>query len=613
MSSLPILDVQNLTISTIPKGPTVPAIKVLNDISFRLEKRQVLGIIGESGSGKTILSRALAAWLPAGLHVTGGRVRYKDIDLAHMTRAQALQLRGREIGYIGSNPSSVLDPTIPIGRQIIEKLRSVNPNIGTREAKEKVIDLIGAVRIPSPKERFNEYPFQFSGGMMQRVMIVDALISDPTFLIADNVTQPLDVTVAAQIIRLLRELVNRFDTAIVFTAASLPMAAEISDEVLVMQAGSIIERAEPQKLIESPTEPYTIDLVDKIPLIWSSDAHTPVKPQNDAGTDAPILSVQNVGKSYEVRDRTSFNKTNIVRAVRSVSFDVQQGDSFGIVGESGCGKSTLTRLLTLLEAPDRGTIKFNGQDLSASNPRQLRRLRQKFQLLLQDPYNSLAPGKTVGDLISEPLILHKLASQKEARQQAVHMMEEVGLSTELYGKLPTHLSAGQRQRINVARALILKPELIILDETLSSLDQVEQTRLLALFDRLQEQYHLTYIYISHDLAMVRRVCTRVAVMYLGEVVELAHNNTVFHNPGHPYSKALLSAIPTREDKPFLASECLLEGEPPSPIELPPGCGFANRCPKAFDRCHVESPVLIDRGNQDFAACFLLEETVAVPA
>jgi peptide/nickel transport system ATP-binding protein len=292
--------------------------------------------------------------------------------------------------------------------------------------------------------------------------------------------------------------------------------------------------------------------------------------------------------------------------VRNVQFDVFRGDNFGIVGESGCGKSSLMRLLTGLERPDAGTILFQGENVGEASPKRLRQLRRKFQLVLQDPYGSLPPQSSIGSILEEPLIIHKIGSRAQRRDRARAIMAEVGLPDNIYDRLPTGLSAGQRQRLNVGRAMILEPELLIMDETLSALDQTEQGKLLELFQRLQEEHGFTYIFISHDLTMVRQVCSRIAVMYLGETVEVAPNERLFFDPGHPYSRALLSAAPTLEKRRYSPEQCLLEGEPPSPIDLPPGCAFANRCPHAFDRCRVETPMLLSRGDHALAACFLNE-------
>lgn len=605
----PLLRVRDLCVGVEGSRGVRP---ILQGISFDLAEREILGVIGETGSGKTVLARALVAWLTAPLVATRGQVAYRGEDLLTMPRDRIRAVRGRQIAYIGSNPASALDPTLPVGHQIVEKLRAIEPGVSAREARERTIALLAAVRIPAPAQRYHEYPSQFSGGMMQRALIVDALVGNPALLVADNVTQPLDVTVAAQILRLMRDLRRDFATAIVFVSASLPMVSEIADEVAVLSAGRMVEQQRPRRLVAAPQHAYTQALIATTPRIWSDAADLPARPARGPA-ETPVLLVRDVARTYRVRRREGLLSFNSVRAVRGVTFDVMRGENFGIVGESGCGKSTLSRLLSRLEAPDAGQILFDGADIAAARGKGLLALRRSLQLVLQDPYASMPPRMTIGRIIEEALLVHGLGGGARGRRARVlDAMGEVGLAAELHGQLPVGLSAGQRQRVNIARAMILEPKLLILDETLSSLDQTEQSRLLDLFERLQAQHGFTYVFISHDLAMVRRVCGRVAVMYLGEVVELAANRTLFFDPGHPYSRALLSAVPTIEARPYRTEDCLLEGEPPSPIDIPAGCSFASRCPHAFDRCRAEAPALLARqrpaapGSRDLASCFLAE-------
>ena len=588
---------RGISVDLVRRGGREP---ILRDVSFELRERQVLGIIGESGSGKTVLSRVLVNAVAEPLAIAAGSVDYRGRDLLTIGADEMQALRGREIGYIGSDPGSALDPTIPVGHQIVEKLRAVRPDTSRREARTRALEVLRAVRMPRPERRFDEFPFQYSGGMMQRALIVDALVTNPAFLIADNVTQQLDVTVAAQIIRLMRDLRDQIDTAIIFISSSLAVVREIADDIIVLQEGRIIERSTPGAIVSAPAHDYSKRLLERIPRIWAVEERAAPKA---AGGAAPILQVDDVYKTYRVNDPARFFGHNDVEAVRGVTFDVQAGENFGIVGESGCGKSTLSRLLSWIEAPDKGAISFEGSDVARMNRRRLLELRHRFQLLLQDPYNAMPPHMPVGRTILEPLLIHGGLGRRAMRDRVLEVMDEVGLPRALYDHLQIGLSAGQRQRINLARALVLEPRLLILDETLSALDQVEQSRLLEIFDRLQAEHGFTYIFISHDLAMVRRACTRIAVMYLGKIVELADNHSVFFNPGHPYTKALLSAVPTIEERRYDAKECLLEGEPPSPIGIPPGCSFNSRCPLAFDRCMSEEPALAERGDGRMSACY----------
>lgn len=594
-----ILSVRNLEVKArLPRGDKL----VLDNISFDLAAKEVLGVIGESGAGMTVLSRAIVSWLPGPLAVTSGEILFRGENLLTLNETQAHSLRGREIAYIGSDPSRALDPTVPIGAQLVNKLLTVKPEMSRKQARQRIFELFDAVRIPSPKERFNEFPFQFSGGMMQRVMIVDALSADPALLIADNITQPLDVTVAKQIVRLLNGLRDDFGTSIIFVSASLPMACDISQRLLVLQGGRILEQAAPEVLIKAPKTDYARRLGEQVPHIWEVD-HTP--PSSVSGQ--VILRVDNASKTYHTKDPARIFGTQAVQAVRGVTFDILEGENYGIVGESGCGKSTLSRLLSWVEQPDTGDIYFDGKSISSMNRREIKQLRSQFQLILQDPYTCLPTHKTITQIIGEPLVVHGMASGKVLHDRVAEAMDEVGLPREARNMLPFQLSASQRQRVNIARAMVMKPRLLILDETLSSLDQLEQARLLELFETLQAEHRFTYIFISHDLALVRRACSRIGVMYLGRMVEVAGNHNLFFEPCHPYTRAMLSAMPTIEPNRFDAAKYLLDGEPPSPVNIPPGCSFVSRCPNAMDACLKIDPV-VTRNGDVLVECHLYSES-----
>lgn len=593
----PLLQLTNVTV-TARRG--VEAKIILDDISFSIAPREIVGVVGASGAGKTVLSKAVVNWLEAPLALQSGSVLFEGKDIYGITESEMRVLR-RRVAYVGSNPMGALDPTLPVGSQIVEKLRAVVPGTSRQEAEKRTIELLEAVRIPSARSRFSDYPSQFSGGMMQRALIVDALVTNPALLIADNVIQPLDVTVAAQVIRLMKELTSSFDTAVLFVSSSLPVAREACDRMLVMEEGRIIEEQETERLIASPAHAYTKDLVQQTPKIWIEKSEIPRL--NDKRET--VLSLRDASQIYKVRKKTGFGGFNHVRAVRNVTFDVRRGDSFAIVGKSGCGKSTLMRLLSRLELPSSGQVLCGDNDIATLSGKDLLSFRKKLQMVLQDPFGSLPPRTSVGRMLEGPLRTHGWRDGAKIRERVLKVMGEVGLSSDLYEELPIGLSAGQRQRINVARALVLEPEILIMDETLSALDQTEQFKLLDLFQKLQKEYDLTYIFISHDLAMVRKVCNRVAVMYLGEVFELADNERLFFDPGHPYTMALLSAMPTLEERRYQPEDCLLEGEPPSPINIPNGCSFKSRCPRAMEKCGSLQPVLTVRGSQDFAACHLV--------
>ena len=597
-----LLELRNMTVAL---GRSETAKVILDDVSFSLAPKEIVGVVGASASGKTVLSRAAVNWLEPPLTRRSGTVLFEGRDIYAMKEADMRALRQR-VSYVGSNPMGALDPTLPVGAQIVEKMRAVMPDVSRRQAEDRVIALLDAVRIPSARNRFHDYPSQFSGGMMQRALIVDALVTNPAVLVADNVTQPLDVTVAAQVIRLIKELTDQFDTAVLFISSSLPMVREASSRTLVIDRGRIVEEQATEALVASPIHPYTRELVAQTPQIWRGAGAVPALPAERE----VVLSLRDASQTYRVKKRNGIGGVNLVRAVRNVTFDVRRGDSFAIVGESGCGKSTLMRLLSRLELPSAGQILCEGKDIATLRGRDLLAFRARLQLVLQDPFGSLPPRTSIGRMLEEPLRTHGWRDKEKLRARVLKVMLEVGLAAELYNELPLGLSAGQRQRVNVARALVLEPTILIMDETLSALDQAEQFKLLDLFQALQKEYNLTYIFISHDLAMVRKVCNRVAVMYLGEVFELADNQRLFFDPGHPYTMALLSAMPTLEEKRYKPEDCLLEGEPPSPLSIPAGCSFKSRCPRAMEICNGEQPFLTVRDEQDFAACHLVARTMS---
>ncbi|WP_370650405.1 dipeptide ABC transporter ATP-binding protein [Neorhizobium galegae] len=601
MMTTALLGVKNLTV-TAGRGADAPVI--IDALSLTLAPSEIVGVVGASGAGKTVLSKAIVNWLEAPLSVRSGEVMFEGKNILTIPEGEMRGLR-RRIAYVGSNPMGALDPTLPVGAQIVEKLRAVVPGTTRAEAEKRVIALLDAVRIPSAASRFHDYPSQFSGGMMQRALIVDALVTNPALLVADNVTQPLDVTVAAQVIRLMKELVTEFSTAVLFVSSSLPVAREACSRILVMEAGRIVEEQMTEALVTAPTYAYTRELVEQTPKIWAETV-----PMAKLADDRQVVvSLRDTSQIYQVKKRSGLGGVNQVRAVRNVTFDIRRGDSFAIVGESGCGKSSLMRLLSRLELPSSGQVLCKGEDISGLRGNALLGFRKTLQMVLQDPFGSLPPRTAVGRMLEDPLRTHGWRNAVKIKERVLKVMADVGLPETLYEELPLGLSAGQRQRINVARALVLEPEILIMDETLSALDQAEQFKLLDLFQKLQVEYNLTYIFISHDLAMVRKVCNRVAVMYLGEVFELADNDRLFFDPGHPYTKALLSAMPTLEERRYHPEDCLLEGEPPSPINIPQGCSFKSRCPHAMEICEQISPVLTVRGTTDFAACHLVKPVI----
>ena len=569
-----ILSVQNLQIKNSKNNEIL-----IDDVSLSLEKGEILGLIGQSGSGKTILARSLINWVNLPLKITSGKIDYAGTNILKLNKIQLSSIVGREISFIGNNPVGSFDPTLPVGVQILEKLLAVKPEISKKEGKEIILKTFDSVKFPSKRKIFDEFPFQFSGGMMQRAIIVDSLISNPKIMIADNITQSLDVTIAAQILRLLNELQLKFDTSIIFISSLLGTVSKIANNIAIMDKGKIIENRLTYDLLKSPKENYTVNLLSEVPKVWQEKPNL-IKMNLESDT---ILEVNNISKIYKVSERKFFSFKNI-QAVKEVSFNIKRFENFGIIGESGCGKSTLSRLLSNLEDPDDGWIKFNNKKISGLKNKEILDTRKKFQLLLQDPYGCIPNHKSIFNIVSEPLIIHGEKNKNIINQKVKKVIQEVGLNFDIISSLPSGLSAGQRQRVNIARALILEPELLILDETLSSLDQVEQAKLLKLFQDLQNRYEITYVFISHDLTMVRKVCNRIAVMYLGRIVELAENDTLYNNCEHPYTRTLLSSIPTLDNNPYDSEKYLLEGEPPDPSDVPKGCSFSSRCPFPTDDC-----------------------------
>ena len=574
-----LLSVENLTLED-----KFSSKELLKKITFDLQEKEILGIIGESGSGKTLLSQAIVNWLPENLQISNGSINFLGRNINHLNENELERdIRGQQIAYIGPNAINSLDPTYPVGYQLLEKAISVDKkNTSKKILKEKVIDLLDDVLIPSPQKRFHEYPSQFSGGMMQRAMIVDALLSSPKLLVADNITMPLDVTVAAQIIKLIKTLRDKFETTIIFSSSSLPVVNEVADNIIVIKNGSLEEKNTSNNILSNPKSDHTKNLIKKTPKIWSEKTNFN---DNDGN---PIISIKNFSKSYRVRDKNKFNSFYEVKAVRDFSIDVYEGENLGIIGESGCGKSTLSRLITLLEKSDSGKIFFQGEDLTILTKDKLKNFRQSLQLILQDPYNSLPSRQTIGRIISEGLLIHSTLSKSQIKDKVLSTMQEVGISPDDYNNLLVGKSGSFRQRVSIARALILEPKVIILDETLSSLDQNEQEKLLNLFNQIQIKRKLTYIFISHDLAMVRKSCNRIAVMYMGRTVELAKNEILFNHCGHPYTRTLLCTIPTLDQNPYDKKIYLMDGEPPDPTEIDNGCSFRSRCPHPTHECKESS-------------------------
>ena len=577
-----------------------------------------------------------------------GSIRFDGFDLLDVPDETLRDLRGNRLAMIFQEPMTSLNPSFTIGDQIIETI--LRHRGGSRwQARERAIELLRRVHIPSPDKRIDEYPHKLSGGMRQRVMIAMALACDPRLLIADEPTTALDVTLQAQILDLMRELKAASGAAIILITHDLGVVAEVCDEVAVMYAGEIVERAPVDELFANPQHPYTVGLLGSIPRLGRRAAHLATiegmvpnmanpppgcrfsarcpfvvesciaappplahrEPRSrlalhpgaagEAGIMTALLEVEGLVKHF-VAARSVFGRpTAHVKAVDGVSFTVEAGKTLALVGESGCGKSTVSRLVLRLIEPDAGQVRFEGRDLLALDADELRSFRRDAQIIFQDPYASLNPRMTVSQILTEPLALHDLVPAPRRRERVEELLRLVGLEPRFARRYPHEFSGGQRQRIAIARALAVEPKLVICDEPVSALDVSIRSQILNLLRDLQDRLGLAYIFVSHDLAVVKHIADRVAVMNLGVIVETADAQALFAAPRHPYSRALLSAIPVPKPR-AKRSRIVLQGEMPSALDPPPGCRFHTRCPYMIDRCRIEVPQLLADGAGHATAC-----------
>jgi oligopeptide/dipeptide ABC transporter ATP-binding protein len=698
-------------------------VKAVDGVSFSIDQGETLGLVGESGCGKTMVASSIMRLLPHGGGVVAGSVRLGGRDLTTMSEDQIRSVRGNEIGMIFQDPMTSLNPTMTIGRQIAESV-VLHRGASKKEALERAAEVLGLVGVPNPTERLRDYPHQLSGGLRQRVMIAMALACEPKLLIADEPTTSLDVTIQAQILALLEDLKARLAMAILLITHDMGVIAGHADRTMVMYAGKVIEAAPTVRLFEHLHHPYTEALLASIPqldqdktqrlyaipglppdlsrplkacrfsprcryateicrveepmlggndlghpyacfhpvntaveeiagagdLLMSEGAEPaavaeeaggavaaaaslPEAPQGGslltAAIGAPpgaaglthvaavvgpvpaddqsgpvLLELKGAFKEYPVTAGAIMQrKIGTLKAVRGVDLVVRKGETVGIVGESGCGKSTLGRLVVGLESPTGGQVIFEGTDLVALKGADLRRRRRDMQLMFQDPYSSLDPRMRVGTIIKEPLVVQGLGSGAEQRDRVAALLREVGLPPHAVELYPHEFSGGQRQRIGLARALALNPRLIVTDEPVSALDVSIRSQILNLMKRLQATHGLTYLFISHDLSVVRYLADRIAVMYLGKVVEIGTGDDIYARATHPYTAGLIASIPV--PKPSVQrsrTSVAITGELPSPLNPPSGCPFRTRCPKAQPLCAEQEPVLRAFGGQHQAAC-----------
>ncbi len=547
---------------------------VLDGVDFDLYEGETLCIAGESGSGKSITALSLMGLLPEGAAVTAGEARLGDRNLFALPEREMLQVRGAEIAMIFQEPMTSLNPVMTIGTQLVEALRA-HRDLSQTAAKQEAVDILGAVRISEPGRRFRQYPHELSGGMRQRVMIAMALCCNPKVLIADEPTTALDVTIQAQILALMEDLQKQFGTAILLITHDMGVVAEVADRVIVMNQGRVVETGDVQSLFAAPQDAYTRKLLAAVPKLGSmAGRDRPLRAATDKQA-APVAADQPVVPEQVVRVRDLTVRFDIVggllqrpqrrvHAVERVSFDIAAGETLALVGESGCGKSTTGKALLNL-VPWEGEVSIAGRDIAGLSAPQMAPVRRDIQMIFQDPFASLDPRMTVGRLVAEPLVIHKLAKGQELEDRVVELFRRVGLGADAARRHPHEFSGGQRQRICIARALTLNPKVIVADESVSALDVSVQAQVLDLLQELQDDLGLSFLFISHDMSVVEQVSHRVAVMYLGQIVEIGPRAAVFENPRHDYTRRLLEAVPIADPRRRRGARTRLTGEVPSPV------------------------------------------------
>ena len=559
MATKKILDVLGLTISF---GENKQETTVVHDIDFSLYENEILAIVGESGSGKSVTSKAIMGLLQDKNTHIKGRINFEETSLLSLSSKEFAKLRGNDIAMIFQEPMSALNPSLTCGFQVAEILLH-HKKVSASEVKKEVLQLFEKVKLPRPQDMYTSYPHQISGGQMQRVVIAMAIACKPKLLIADEPTTALDVTVQKEILQLLKDLQKQTGMSMLFISHDLALVCELADRVLVMYKGDIVEKGTVKEIFEAPKKSYTKALLGSRPTLdvrykvlptiasikdnsfipQSITSQQRAKKHQKIYTKTPLLRVENVAKSYFSKVGV-FGQKQEIKAVNGISFDVFEGETLGLVGESGCGKSTLGKVILQLEKATKGSIFYKGKEITSLKSKDLRSLRKDIQLIFQDPYSSLHPRKIIGQAIIEPMEVHGIGSSKKQRKEkAMELLSRVGLEASYFHRYPHQLSGGQRQRVGIARTIAMEPKLVICDESVSALDISVQAQVLNLLNELKEDFGFTYIFISHDLAVVKYMADQLLVMNKGAIEEIGDADEIYANPVKQYTKKLIDSIP----------------------------------------------------------------------
>ncbi len=659
MSSL--LEVKNLKVQFATRKSFATAV---DEFSLNINPGECVGLVGESGCGKTTTGLSIMRLLPGNGKIAGGTISLEGLDLATLSESEMQKQRGRTVALIPQDPMSSLNPTMKIGRQIGEGLR-IHTGASDADARRRALEVLEMVEMPRPAERLDQYPFELSGGLRQRVIIAMGLVCSPKLLIADEPTTALDVTIQAQILDIIDNLRRELNMGVLLITHDMGVIAGRTDRVVVMYGGKKAEDATTDELFASMRHPYSQALLASMPNLenttkhelasiaglppdltkeiigcrfaprcayasdqcWTTDpplttegerhyacfhpvsGPQPVVIRSAATVQArtierkEILRVEGLVREYPIKAGLVRRKVGSIHAVSNVSFSINEGETFGLVGESGCGKTTIGRLVVGLEAPTAGQISFDGNIVSSKSHKPTRVDRRQRQMMFQDPYSSLNPRMQVAQILGEPLLVQREGTKAEQRNRVNELLLSVGLEPSAAQRYPHEFSGGQRQRIGLARALALNPRLIVADEPVSALDVSIQAQILNLMKELQRDHNLSYIMVSHDLAVVYYMADTIAVMYLGKIVEIGDAESVFRSPAHPYTQGLLDAVPVPDPVEARARRGRqVTGELPSPVNPPSGCRFRTRCPQAQDICANVEPTFEDFGATHQAAC-----------